>query len=379
MALSRRKTLALIGGGTIAAATAASAGYFSTRTPTKALAPWTQAGQYDDPRMRHLSYAVLAPNPHNMQPRLVDLRTDGEAMLYVNQDKLLPHTDPFNRQITVGLGCFLELLRIAAAEHGQGMTITPFPDGYDDTALDDRPVARIVWGGSATPDPLFAEVFNRRSTKEPYDTTRPVAQETVDRIVSVAGTAFGTVDPDQIAALRILTDDALHAEIVTPRTYKESVDVMRLGKAEINANPDGIDLGGGPMDLLADTGLLSPRTLLDTNSMAYKEGYKAVMANAKTGMGYIWQVSPTNTRLDQITAGADWLRLNLACTELGVAVQPMSQALQEYQEVAEYYDEAHKVLAPGGGTVQMLGRLGYYAPGVAQSPRWPIDAKVLNA
>ena len=163
MALSRRKTLALIGGGTIAA----SAGYFSTRTPTKALAPRAQAGQYDDPRMRHLSYAVLAPNPHNMQPWLVDLRTDCEAMLYVNQDKLLPHTDPFNRQITVGLGCFLELLRMAAAEDGQGLSITPFPDGYDDTALDDRPVARIVWTGSATPDPLFAEVFNRRSTKEP--------------------------------------------------------------------------------------------------------------------------------------------------------------------------------------------------------------------
>jgi len=375
MALSRRKTIALLGGGTIAAATA---GYFSTRTPTKALAPWRLAGQYEDARMRHLSYAVLAPNPHNMQPWLVDLRREGEAMLFVDQTKLLPHTDPFNRQITVGLGCFLELLRMAAAEEGQGLRVTLFPEGFDDQALDDRPVARILWEGASTPDPLFAQVFERRSTKEPYDTSRPVAQTTLDAIVAVASTAKGTVSPEDIATLRVITDEALRVELLTPRTYKESVDVMRLGKAEINANPDGIDLGGGPMDLLADTGLLSPRTLMDPDSMAYKEGFKAVTANAMTGMGFIWQVSETNTRPDQITAGADWLRLNLACTAEGVAVQPMSQALQEYQEVATFFDEVHKLLAPEGGTVQMLGRIGYAAP-VAQSPRWPIDAKVLNA
>ena len=71
MALTRRKTLALIGGGSILAAGGAGA-YAVTRTPQTALLPWEQAGQYDDPRMRALSYAILAPNPHNRQPWLVD-------------------------------------------------------------------------------------------------------------------------------------------------------------------------------------------------------------------------------------------------------------------------------------------------------------------
>ena len=63
MPLTRRKTLALIGGGTILAATGA-AGFAVTRTPHQALAPWAAAGRYDDPLMRALSYAILAPNPH---------------------------------------------------------------------------------------------------------------------------------------------------------------------------------------------------------------------------------------------------------------------------------------------------------------------------
>lgn len=76
MNITRRKTLALIGGGVIAAATAT--GYAVTRTPDKATLPWSLAGTYTDPRKQALSYALLAPNPHNRQPWIVDLSVDHE-------------------------------------------------------------------------------------------------------------------------------------------------------------------------------------------------------------------------------------------------------------------------------------------------------------
>ena len=47
--MSRRKTLALIGGGTVLAAVGAAAvGFVATRTPHTALAPWEKAGGYAD-------------------------------------------------------------------------------------------------------------------------------------------------------------------------------------------------------------------------------------------------------------------------------------------------------------------------------------------
>jgi hypothetical protein len=60
-----------------------------------------------------------------------------------------------------------------------------------------------------------------------------------------------------------------------------------------------------------------------------------------------------------------------------VATQPLSQALQEYPEMAVPYGEIHSRLAPRGGTVQMFARIGY-GPEVTPSPRWPLEAKILK-
>ena len=67
------------------------------------------------------------------------------------------------------------------------------------------------------------------------------------------------------------------------------------------------------------------------------------------------------------------MRIHLAATREGVAMQPLSQALQEYPEMAGHYKQAHELLAPSGGTVQMLARLGY-ADTVLPSPRWSLES-----
>ena len=167
-------------------------------------------------------------------------------------------------------------------------------------------------------------------------------------------------------------------EIETPHTYKESVDLFRIGSREVAANPDGIDFTGPMFEAMAITRTFTREIALDREAMAYQEGAKAVLTNVDTAMGHMWQVTPNNTRLDQISAGRDWLRLNLVATGLGLGMQPLSQGLQEYPEMAEVYDGLHARLAPGGGTVQMLARIGY-GPEVGQSPRWPIESKIVNA
>jgi hypothetical protein len=95
-------------------------------------------------------------------------------------------------------------------------------------------------------------------------------------------------------------------------------------------------------------------------------------------MGHVWLVSQGNSRPDQLAAGADWLRVNLAATGAGVAFHPLSQALQEYPEMAVLFGQVHAKLAPDGGTVQMLARIGF-GPVVNNSPRWPLEAKIVNA
>jgi hypothetical protein len=125
-------------------------------------------------------------------------------------------------------------------------------------------------------------------------------------------------------------------------------------------------------------GQFSRAAALDPDHPAFAQGKEAVLDKTRTAMAHLWMTTPGNTRAEQIAAGRDWMRVHLAATALGVALQPMSQALQEYPEMAGLYAQIHRDLAPDGGTVQMFARLGYCAD-VPPSPRWPIDAKVLNA
>ena len=300
--------------------------------------------------------------------------------LLVDNDRLLPHTDPFSRQIVIGLGCFLEIMALAAATDGYRVDLDLFPEGEDAAALDARPVAvaRFTRGDARAEPALFGQIFDRRSLKEPYDMTRAVGNEMLAQLAASVTRGSGvaaTNDMDEVAALRDLTAQAFEIEFRTPRTYKESVDLFRIGHREVDANPDGIDFSGPMWETLRLTRQFTREGAIPTDSFPFRTGLDMVTSTARTGMAYIWLTTPGNTRAEQIVAGRDWVRLNLAATGLGLGVQPMSQALQEFPEMADLHAQAHDRLAGDGGVVQMLGRLGY-GPTVGPSPRWPLEEKL---
>ncbi|MEM7194638.1 MAG: twin-arginine translocation pathway signal protein [Pseudomonadota bacterium] len=380
--MRRRNFLFIASGGVIAAA-GTSMGVVASRKPATATAPWTYAQHTaDNPVVNALRYALLAPNPHNIQPWLVDISVPGEVALFINPVQLLPHTDPYSRQITIGLGCFIELFDLAAQSQGYRADIELFPQGSDIYSNPSIPVmhARLVADTSISPDPLFRYALARRSNKEPFDTDRPIADADLADLDSAVrfGTGFGVdVTPERVDFLRQLTVDAMRIELSTPRTYKESVDLFRIGAEEIDASPDGIDLGGPMFELLKTFGMFSQEQALDQSTTAYAQSEKAILDTIGTAMGHLWLVTEQNERVDQIKTGRDWLRINLATTAAGLSMHPLSQALQEYPEMSTRYRTIHAELAPNGGTVQMLARIGYGTT-VDPSPRWPLEKKLVK-
>lgn len=384
---SRRKFMAILGGGIIVAAGGIGT-WSATRDPVGAREPWEAAKALaaemgGDPRIFALSHAILAPNPHNRQPWIAELSTPGEITLYFDTSRRLPETDPFDRQLTIGLGCFVELLAMAAAETGHRADVSLFPDGAPQPVLDERPVARIrlVADETVQRDPLFAQIFLRHSNREAYDMGRPINAATLDDIATAVRSARldHATGPEQVAALRSLTWDAMEIELRTYRTMKESVDLMRIGKAEIEANPDGIGLGGPLNEGLQLIGLMDRQAMLDPESMVFAEGMKAQKVQFDTAMGFLWLATPGNARADQIAAGRDYVRMHLAVTEAGLSLQPFSQALQEYEEMAGTYADMRSALGIGENeTLQMLVRLGY-GPEIKASPRWPLETRIRTA
>lgn len=378
-----RRAVLVCGGAmaTVVAGTGFAGWYPGTASAT---APWRRAGQsLGDARLDALAYAILAPNPHNRQPWQFLLTGNDGIDIGCQLDRRLPHTDPFDRQIVIGFGCMIELLVLAAAEQGYIADVTLFPDGEPEPRLDGRRIASVTLRRDSliTNDPLARSMIERRSTKTVYRPTL-VPAERLAMIVGAAGagvTASGSVDSTDTAALTAIAWRAWMIEYETARTRRESIDLMRIGNAEIAANPDGIELGGLFMGLAGMTGAISRKGLDTPGSSAYQQGidmFEPIIASAR---GYVWLTCAGNSRVEQIAAGRAWVRMNLAATEVGVAMHPLSQCLQEFPEMAGPFSEVHRRLAPADGArVQMLGRIGIAPPDPA-TPRWPLETRLVVA
>jgi hypothetical protein len=371
MTLSRRKLIA--GAGATTLALIGGAGVWRvTRVPRTAADPWLlNPTPPADVRLDAFRHAILAPNPHNRQPWLIRLEGSDSALISCDLDRRLPETDPFDRQIIIGFGTFLELARIAAAERGVRMEITPFPDGEPQPRLNTRPVARLrfIADPAMARDPLFAAITKRRTTREPYDPARTVP----DSVARQISDGTYTTDPKRVATIRAITMAGIKTEQMIPRTNMESVRLMRIGHDQVDANPDGISLTGPLMETLKLAGQLDQDALGDPTSSSFQTGIDMMQDIYGSVPAAVWIITPGNSRLDQLEAGRRYIRTNLRATALGVAMHPLSQSLQEYAEVAGLFKNVHAVLgAKSGERVQMLARIGY-GPRVEPAPRWPLE------
>lgn len=374
--MTRRGMLRLVGGGGVLAA-AVGGGWFALNGPsTEAREAWKQAGQPTEFRRRFLSYALLAPNPHNRQPWLVRLEGDDALSLFCDLERRLPETDPFDRQITLGCGAFLELLSIAAAQEGYRADITPFPEGSPSPRLDSRPVARVVFvAGAATADSAFASIGARRTNRNVYD-PRDVSEGELQQLRD-AGAVHGMVagasgDPALVTRLCDVTWRGHETESLTRRTMKESTDLMRIGRAEVERWRDGLVLEGQMMEFARLTGMVTRDALLDPGSDAFRLGMDQYRAKAASARAFAWLVNDGASRAGELGAGRAYARLSLKAAELGLAVHPWSQTLQEYPEMRSLFEEIHGLIGEGQ-RIQMLVRVGYAEP-VLPAPRRGLEA-----
>jgi hypothetical protein len=395
--MQRRQFIRVSGGGVIAAAVAAPLGLSacSSALPPEALAAWSGPAPGEaDMRRWILSHAILAPHSHNLQSWLVDLKTRNEITLYLDRGpgRLLPETDPWHRQMMLSQGTFLELLDLAAREKGWRADITLFPmGGFEPRTVDARPTAhiRLVPDASVRPDPLFAQVFRRRTNREAYEAREPApdALRAMAQAVAIAPQGpqmrvgfAGNAQPAVLERHRAIAMEAWKIELETPRTILESYQVLRVGPKEIAVHRDGISLNAPMVRALVALGLFDRSQAPQPGDSAITGQIKDFNARIAATPAFFWLVSEGNGRKMQINAGRAYLRAQLAATAHGVSMQPISQALQEYPEQAGPYAAIHDLLqAPvASHTVQMWARLGY-APIIEPSPRRGLEAHILPA
>lgn len=384
--MQRRGFLRITGGGVIAAATLATTAC-SSALPEEAVAAWRGPGEETDLRRWVLAHAILAPHSHNLQSWLVDLSTPEVIVLRIDRTRLLPETDPFSRQMLMSQGTFLELLDQAARQRGHRAEIELFPDGvFGPDTVDDRPTARIrlVPDAAVQPDPLFAQVFRRRTNREAYEPVEPDAASLRAIVQSSAPHPFRAgvttaASPQAMDTQRRIAREAWRVELTTPRTILESYKVLRIGPREIAEHRDGLSINEPMLRMLDAIGLFDRSVAPGPDDFATRSQIDEFNAKIDTTPAFYWLVTEGNDRVTQVNAGRAWVRAQLEATARGLSMQPISQALQEYPEMQALYREIHEHLgAPAPRhTVQMWARLGR-APAIGPSPRRGVDAHIVR-
>jgi hypothetical protein len=387
--MQRRTFIRALTLGGAAAVMAAQAGC-SSEFPATAVAPWSGPDASADLRHWALGYAILAPNSHNRQPWLVDLREPDSIVLHVDRERLLPATDPWFRQIVVSQGTFIEALVIALKQRGVSPKVELFPLGeFAPRQLDDRPVARITWtpGAATAKDPLFAQLLRRQTAKVDYDTTRSVAPATLQALAGAAtdpGVRFGsTVDAQRVQVLRTLCEESARVEISTPDTVLESLRLTRIGPDEIGRHRDGISINGWLPRIAVSLGAFDRNSAPAQGSVGFNQAMARFEGHSRSAMGFFWLSTPTaqnaasgSLRSAEVNAGRAYMRMQLQATEIGLQVHPMSQAPQEFAQMKPHYDRLHQLLVgklANEETVQMFCRVGYCAE-QPHTPRRGVDA-----
>jgi hypothetical protein len=338
------------------------------------------ASATEDFRLTLLRSAIRAPNPHNAQPWIVELTGSNGLRLFVDRSRLLPFSDPFARQIYISQGCFLELLEIAVRSSGYLAEITYFPEGeHANDTIGDRPVAAIMLhaDSAARPDALFAEIPRRVSIKVPYQLNRILSPADAAALEAASNSECiqwrMIREKSLLQTLAALCKEAMAIEVSSRDRNRETARWFRFSDHELAEMRDGIGLAQsgiyGARKWFAETLLLNRERAEEPNGSFTRGAVKLAGEQAATASAFALLIGEKNSRLEQLLVGRAYSRVHLTATQLGLAMQPLSQIPEEYAEMAGVQQRMKEILnIPKGQTVQMLFRLGYAKP-TPMSPR----------
>lgn len=305
-----------------------------------------------------LHAAILAPSSHNTQPWVFQT-CPGAIRLLADRTRALPANDPQDRELTISCGCALFNLRVAAAAHGVGASITLLPEPQDPDLL-----AEIVLGSTAEEaeqvGQLAGELPRRRTYRKRFEDRR-VTPEILQELSCAAaseGSALHLIDDQQgrdtVVGLVSEGDSVQWSDPSWRRELAQWMHPRRKG--------DGLAVPG----LVAPIAQAVVRTFDMGNGVAARdrqlaEASPVIMVLATAG----------DTPADWLTAGQALERTLLTASRHGLQASYLNQPIQ----VASLRPKLQDLIA-GKPLPQILLRVGYPADGIEAAPRRALDEVV---
>ncbi len=317
-----------------------------------------------------IKFAILAPSTHNTQPWRFAIRDEG-VDVFCDQSRWLRSIDPDKRELMISVGCAVEALALAAEYSGFVVEVNPFPDNQ----VPDL-VARIdlANGGktSALSRQLFPYLSSRRTNRGLYRST-----ELLPKILDALARAVN----DEEIVLKLSQTEA-HKQALEALMVR--ADAVRFGDPEYRREL-AYWMREGAYDeswFLAKLHQLGSE-LINQGSQEGRQDGQRVEASANFGVLASLGDSPAI----RLRIGRAFMRLCLAATAQGLAVQPMNQVLEDRYFRARVFEvlfeDVSKRVVPfrhddlgSAPELQIAFRIGYAETTPSHAPRRPL-AQVL--
>ena len=298
-----------------------------------------------------LFHASLAPSGHNSQPWFVRVLNQNEWIIGVDPDRRLPAVDPGNREVMLSIGAFAENLAIAAQTFGlkaemEVIAKDPFEQDVIKVTLKkakpvDYPLQRITRRMTVKHDYLSKEING--------EDIRALSEHLTGRLFYFPrGSDHATcIEEGAIENFRIQVqrDDA----------QKELVQWVRLSNKEAERHRDGLTLEG--MEIRGFKGWFV-RNFIDPEDFMKpsfrKQSIDQVAKLARQGGGWLVITGEGQTVFDLIDSGRRFERMVLTARERNLAIQPMTQYLEEEAGLKQIAAEHEQRVIP-----QFVLRIGY--------------------
>ena len=313
-----------------------------------------------------LKYASLAPSSHNTQPWRVKIISDSELIIQSDSTRWIPKVDPDNRELLLSIGTFWENLVLYCLSFGFDAQTEILATNPKDTDILKVKLVRCPPLKDNSLELMEMRVTNRK----PYENRdlEPLHIKELKKLLPHHLTYFPR-ESEEGKWIAKSTIEASKKQAFDDEKQKELSEWLRFSRSEVKKRKDGLTpemLGMSGMAEFFWYTFMSRKSALSGSFR--NKGVKNIKNQANNCAGFLVITSDDVSVSSLLHAGREFESLALKCTELRIAVHPISQLIEELPWT-EQIGESLGLKKP----VQFILRVGYSKFQPKPSVRRPIE------